>query len=320
MNPSKISIPLNVPNHNLIVILGPTASGKTRLAAQLAYRMGTEIISADSRQVYREMNIGTGKDYDDYIVNGRKIPVHLLDIADPGSSYHLDQFKHDFFLSYENLRQRHLIPILCGGSGLYIQAAIGNLSYTSVPVNPDLRHQLEALSTDALLDLFAHLPQQSFHPVADLSSRKRLIRAIEIATYLQENAMPVNEFPKIEPVIFGLNPDRMQRRSTIAQRLEQRLESGLVEEVQHLLQKVSPEQLIYYGLEYKLVTQFLTGSISRTEMIEQLTIAIQQFAKRQMTFFRKLEKDGFTIQWLPDGLTTQQQVDLILNTLKLLPS
>lgn len=311
---------MNVPNHNLIVILGPTASGKTRLAAQLAYRMETEIISADSRQVYRDMNIGTGKDYDDYIINGKKIPVHLLDITDPGSAYHIDQFKRDFFTCYDRLRQHHQTPILCGGSGLYIQAAIGNLSYTSVPVNMNLRSRLETLSKAALSDMFTRLPQQSFHLVADLSSRKRLIRAIEIALYLQEHALPVAEFPKIEPVIFGLNPDRMQRRSNIAKRLEQRLEAGLIEEVEQLLQKVSPEQLIYYGLEYKLVTLFLTGSISRTEMIEQLTIAIQQFAKRQMTFFRKLEKDGFIVQWLPDGLATEQQVDWILRYLKQLSS
>lgn len=303
-------------NGNLIVILGPTASGKTKLAVTLAHALSTEIISADSRQVYREMNIGTGKDYSDYVINGSKIPAHLIDIIDPGEKYHLHAYTRDFFNTYELLRKRGLIPILCGGSGLYLDAVLSNYEYTSIPVNHELRRKLSIEPHDHLRQFFNNLPVTSFHAKADLSTHKRTIRAIEIAQHLHLNGPITPAKNTVQPIIFGLNPEREIRRKKISERLRLRLKQGLIEEVEDLLKRgLSFEQLTYYGLEYKFVAQYLQGVMSREALTELLENAIQQFAKRQMTYFRKMERDGHLIHWLDQQADTTEHINYMLNKL-----
>lgn len=303
-------------NCNLIVILGPTASGKTKLAVALAHTLSTEIISADSRQVYREMNIGTGKDYDDYVINSNPVPAHLIDIVDPGTKYHLHAYIEDFFIVYHQLRQRNLVPVLCGGSGLYIDAVLSNYEYTGIPVDHELRRQLSHQSHNATLDLFKNIPLTAFHSKADLSTHKRTVRAIEIATHLLKNPSHTSRPMELRPCIFGLNPERETRRKNITIRLKQRLQNGLIEEVEQLLQKgLSFEQLIYYGLEYKFVAQYIQGVMSREALEELLGNAIQQFAKRQMTYFRKMERDGHHIHWLDPSADTESHLQYINSVL-----
>ncbi|MXV52870.1 tRNA (adenosine(37)-N6)-dimethylallyltransferase MiaA [Pedobacter sp. HMF7647] len=303
------------PSFNLIVILGPTASGKTRLAAQLAYQLQTEIISADSRQVYRDMNIGTGKDYEDYVVNGIAVPYHLIDIADAGSNYHIHQFMKDFERIFRQIYSSGKIPVLCGGSGLYIDAILNGYQFTAIPVNNTLREQLEKKSRDELKVIFDGMPENAYTSLADVSTAKRLIRAIEISKYLAANDFKPSETAQIRPLVFGLNPDRENRRENIRMRLEKRLSEGLIEEVRSLMLHVPAAQLIRYGLEYKFVVMHLTGEISFEQLKEQLTIAIQQFAKRQMTYFRKMERDGLKITWLPGGLSPDDQQRFILSVI-----
>ncbi len=274
---------------NLIVVLGPTASGKTRLAAQLAYVQQTEIISADSRQVYKQMNLGTGKDYCDYTVDNTPVPYHLIDILEPGDQYHIDAFRKDFEAAYNLIRHKQKIPILCGGTGLYIDAILSNYTFTSIPVNAELRKELLPWSHENLLVHFHKMPTTNFTPLADTSTSKRLIRAIEINTYLSFHPAPVSQVIQYNPIIVGLLLPLEIRRERVAQRLHARLQQGLVQEVESLLLTVSPEKLIYYGLEYKFITEHLLGRYEYTEMVSRLTIAIQQFAKRQMTYFRKQE-------------------------------
>jgi tRNA dimethylallyltransferase len=283
---------------NSIVILGPTASGKTRLAALLASKINGEIISADSRQVYRRMDIGTGKDYDDYIIDNQPIKYHLIDVIDAGEQYHIAQFQKDFQVVYEDILSRNKVPILCGGSGMYLDAVIRNYEFTQVPVNEELRASLNQKSDEELLEIFNKNPSE-YTELADISTRKRLIRAIEISKF-QSFKFQVSKFQNFS--IFGISIPSETRRERIDKRLIERLKNGMIEEVQTLLKSGIPsDKLIYYGLEYKFITEYIIGNLKYDEMIEKLRIAIHQFAKRQMTYFRGMERKGLTINWL-DGM------------------
>ena len=298
----------------LLVILGPTASGKTHLAVQIASALGGEIVSADSRQVYREMNIGTGKDLEEYKIAGKPVPYHLIDIAEPGSQYNVNDFQHDFEEIHQHIVAKGRVPILCGGTGFYIYALLKGHAYSSIPVNAPLRQDLEQMPVEELGQLFQKY-QTEYQQLADTSTRKRLIRAIEISEYLTAFPEAGGQFTKPgreqQSIIFGLNPPVEIRRARISARLEQRLASGLIEEVEQLLKKLSAEQLIYYGLEYKYITQYLIGEMDFAAMKARLETEIHRFAKRQMTFFRKMEKDGLHIQWLGDESTEAEKVDFI---------
>lgn len=286
----------------MITILGPTASGKTSLAAALAARIDAEIISADSRQVYRGMTIGTGKDLDDYRQDDRLIPYHLIDICEPGTKYNLFQYQQDFHLIYNNIVARGGRPILCGGTGLYIESVLKGYALSPVPQNQALRDELADKSlaelTEMLEDL-KHRNQSVMHNRTDVDTAQRAIRAIEIETYNLEHPTDNRTLPPIDSVIIGVDINREERRRKITQRLKQRLEEGMVDEIRQLLDRgIAPENLIYYGLEYKFVTEYVIGKTSYEEMFRQLEIAIHQFAKRQMTWFRGMERRGFTIHWI----------------------
>ncbi|MCR5130235.1 MAG: tRNA (adenosine(37)-N6)-dimethylallyltransferase MiaA [Prevotella sp.] len=286
----------------LITILGPTACGKTSLATALAERIGGEIISADSRQVYRGMDIGTGKDLDDYMVNGHQIPYHLIDICEPGTKYNLFQYQQDFLKAYEDIRSRNATPILCGGTGLYIEAVLGSYALSPVPQNPELRQQLEGKTLEELTQMLIELKQQTgshMHNNTDVDTAQRAIRAIEIESFNLQNPTERRSFPQLPYIIIGVNIDRDERRKKITERLKQRLAGGMVEEIKGLLDRGIPaDDLIYYGLEYKYVTEYIIGRTTYDEMFRQLEIAIHQFAKRQMTWFRGMERRGFTIHWV----------------------
>ncbi len=284
---------------NLVIVTGPTASGKTAFASHLARKMNSEIISADSRQVYKEMDLGTGKDYEDYKVHGITVPYHLIDIHQPGYKYNVYEFQKDFIRIFHEISSRKKIPILAGGSGMYIEAVTKGYQLTSVPVNKALRTELENRSLPELADQLRKLKPE-LHNTTDTTHKKRTIRAIEIATYYQEHEQMDTHFPEILPIIIGVKFDRESRRKRISERLLERLNSGMIEEVERLLKKLSPEDLIFYGLEYKFITLYLTGKLAREEMVKKLEIAIHQFAKRQMTWFRKMEREGNKIHWL-DG-------------------
>ena len=299
----------------MITILGPTASGKTTLAAGLAAEIGGEIISADSRQVYRRMDIGTGKDLDDYQVGEKQIPYHLIDICEPGTRYNLFRYQEDFARAYSDIIARGRIPVLCGGTGLYIEAVLGAYSLSPVPQNQQLRDELQRLSLEQLTSMLEDLKRQNddkMHNTTDVDTAQRAIRAIEIETYKLEHPAEEREFPAIQSTIFGVNIDRDERRKRITHRLRQRLEHGMVEEVRQLIDNgVAPENLIYYGLEYKYVTEYVIGTISYEEMFTRLEIAIHQFAKRQMTWFRGMERRGFNIHWIDATLPLNEKVSLI---------
>ena len=298
---------------DLITILGPTASGKTPLAAALAQRIGGEILSADSRQVYRRMDIGTGKDLSDY----GDVPYHLIDICEPGTKYNLFQYQQDFFDAYEDIRSRGVQPILCGGTGLYIEAVLKGYHLSPVPQNQPLRDSLEGRSLEELTAMLRELKAKSgsvMHNTTDVDSCQRAIRAIEIETYNLEHPMPLRELPPIPSTIIGVNIDRELRREKITRRLKARLDEGMVDEVRALLDSGIPaEDLIYYGLEYKFLTEYIIGQLSYDEMFRQLEIAIHQFAKRQMTWFRGMERRGFTIHWIDATLPTEKKVEQILD-------
>lgn len=310
---------------SLITILGPTASGKTPLAAALAMHLkalGTaaEIISADSRQVYRRMDIGTGKDLSDYrpVVGGStvNIPYHLIDICEPGTKYNLFQYQQDFYDAYQDIRNRGAQPILCGGTGLYIEAVLKGYQLSPVPQNPELRTRLESKSLDELTQMLVVLKQQSgsnMHNKTDVDTPQRAIRAIEIEEYNLHNPMPKRELPPIDSLIIGVSIDRELRREKITRRLKTRLEEGMVDEVKGLLDEGIPaENLIYYGLEYKYVTEYLVGKTTYDEMFCGLEIAIHQFAKRQMTWFRGMERRGFKIHWIDATLPMEEKVSQII--------
>ena len=286
----------------MITILGPTASGKTSLAAALAARIDAEIISADSRQVYRGMTIGTGKDLDDYRQGDRLIPYHLIDICEPGTKYNLFQYQQDFHLIYNNIVARGVRPILCGGTGLYIESVLKGYALSPVPQNQALRDELADKSLAELTEMLEDLKHRNhsvMHNRTDVDTAQRAIRAIEIETYNLEHPTDNRTLPPIASVIIGVDINREERRRKITQRLKQRLEEGMVDEIRQLLDRgIAPENLIYYGLEYKFVTEYVIGKTSYEEMFRQLEIAIHQFAKRQMTWFRGMERRGFTIHWI----------------------
>lgn len=297
-------------NYDLITILGPTASGKTSFACRLAYELDTEIISGDSRQVYRGMDIGTGKDLADYVVDGSKIGYHLIDIKDAGYKYNIYEYQHDFHDTYVNLRRRNKLPILCGGSGLYIESVLKGYNLINVPENKNLRAQLEGKSLKELSSMLS--VYKDLHNTTDIDTAQRAIRAIEIEEYKKFQKADCNEFSPLKSLILGVDIDRDLRRQRITKRLKARLEEGMIEEVQSLLdQGIQPEDLIYYGLEYKFVTQYLTKELSYKEMFSQLETAIHQFAKRQMTWFRGMEKRGLNIQWIDGTLPDTEKVDLV---------
>lgn len=299
---------------SLITILGPTASGKTGVATQLAYRLDAEIISADSRQIYRNMDLGTGKDLDDYIVNGKQIPYHLIDIHPAGYKYNLFNYQHDFHKAYEDILSRGKRPILCGGTGLYIESVLKGYHLPDVPENKELRKKLDGKNIDELKQILASYGP--LHNKTDVDSCQRAIRAIEIAEFIRiqrETEPNYTEYSPIDSIIVGTMISRELRRERISKRLDQRLSNGMLEEVQKLLDSGIPaEDLIYYGLEYKFLTQHLIGELSYNEMHDKLEIAIHQFAKRQMTWFRGMEKRGLHINWIDASLPIDNQVDQIM--------
>ena len=305
----------------MITILGPTASGKTPLAVAVALQLGGEIISADSRQVYRRMDIGTGKDLEDYqcIMHNAQctIPYHLIDICEPGTKYNLFQYQQDFYDAYQDIRSRGAIPILCGGTGLYIEAVLKGYKLSPVPQNPELRASLEGKSLVELTRMLTDLKAQTgsnMHNTTDVDSCQRAIRAIEIETYNISHPTPRRELPPVDSLIIGVDIDRELRREKITRRLKTRLEEGMIDEVRGLLAEGIPaEDLIYYGLEYKYLTEYIIGKTSYDEMFRRLEIAIHQFAKRQMTWFRGMERRGFTIHWIDATLPIEQKVNLILH-------
>lgn len=299
-----------MPNYDLIAILGPTASGKTSFAASLAYELDTEIISADSRQIYREMDLGTGKDLADYTVNGKQIPYHLIDIAEPGYKYNVFEYQRDFLNAYQSIKQKGRLPVLCGGTGLYLESVLKGYQLIPVPENPELRTRLAGKTLEELTDLLS--TYKTLHNSTDVDTAKRAIRAIEIEEYYATHDLSAREFPSINSLIIGVDIDRELRREKITKRLRQRLDEGMVEEVRQLLNKgIQPEDLIYYGLEYKYLTLYVTGEISFEEMFKQLEIAIHQFAKRQMTWFRGMERKGFKIHWIQASMPTDEKIELV---------
>ena len=288
----------------LLIILGPTASGKTKLAVRVAEAMNGEVISADSRQVFKGMDIGTGKDLDEYTFQGKNIPYHLINIREAGENYNVNSFKEDFYTVFKDLTAKKTLPVLCGGTGMYIHSILQNHQYTAIPVNEELRDSLPAHDLFALRASLANYPAElTAH--ADLSSAKRLVRAIEIADYLQKNTFVEESYPQVDALVIGLDGEVDLRRERIFNRLNERFKSGLIEEVDGLLKQGIPaEMLIFYGLEYKFITEHLQGKLSLADLKDKLYIAIRQFAKRQMTFFRKMEKDGVKINWLDSALDT----------------
>ena len=296
---------------DIITIVGPTASGKTSLAAQLAYRLDAEIISADSRQVYRGMDIGTGKDLADYVINGKQIPYHLIDICDAGEKYNLFEYQHDFHKAYNSIKARQKTPILCGGTGLYAESVLKGYKLLQVPENKALREELASKSSGELKQILASYGP--LHNITDLDSDKRTIRAIEIADFTKLNGAANTEFEPLKGPVFCIDISREARRERISSRLKSRLEEGMLNEVRQLLDSgIAPDDLIYYGLEYKFVTLHLTGQISYKELFSQLEIAIHQFAKRQMTWFRGMEKRGFGIKYIDYNLSTEDKLSFIL--------
>ena len=296
--------------YDLITILGPTASGKTPLAAALADRLGTEIISGDSRQVYRRMDLGTGKDLVDYTVEGRQVPYHLIDIVEPGYKYNVFEYQRDFLKAYEEIAAKGKLPVLCGGTGMYIESVLKGYRLLPVPENPELRVSLEGKSLKELTGILAGY--KKLHNSTDVDTAKRAIRAIEIEEYYKQQPPEYREFPSLKSLIIGVDIDRELRREKITRRLKHRLDEGMVEEVRGLLAEgIDPENLIYYGLEYKFLTQYAIGELTFEEMFHQLETAIHQFAKRQMTWFRGMERRGFTIHWLDATLPMEEKIEQI---------
>ena len=304
----------------MVTILGPTASGKTTLATRLAHTIGGEIISADSRQVYRNMDIGTGKDLADYVVDGKKIPYHLIDIAEAGTKYNLYQYQHDFHVAYQDIVSRDERPIFCGGTGLYLEAVLKGYALSPVPQNAELREKLEGKSLAGLTEMLADLKAQTgsvMHNTTDVDSCQRAIRAIEIETYNIEHTTALRTMPTIDSLIIGVNIEREERRRKITARLKQRLDEGMVEEVRALLDSgIAADDLIYYGLEYKFITEYIIGKLTYEEMFRQLEIAIHQFAKRQMTWFRGMERRGTTIHWVDASLPMSEKLKEVLQLME----
>lgn len=300
--------------YDLITILGPTASGKTTFAAALAARLDTEIISADSRQIYRSMDIGTGKDLADYSVDGKPIPYHLIDIHEAGYKYNVFQYQHDFYQAYEEIKRKNKLPVLCGGTGMYIEAVLKGFKLLDVPQNPVLRDSLKGKTLKELEGILASY--KTLHNKTDVDSAQRTIRAIEIEEFYLTQAPGINEYDPINSLIIGIDIDRELRRKKISRRLRTRLDEGMVDEVRSILATgIQPEDLIYYGLEYKYLTLYIIGQLSYDDMVAQLEIAIHQFAKRQMTWFRGMERRGCTIHWLDATLPTEEKIKRALELL-----
>ena len=301
--------------YNLVTILGPTATGKTQLATALAARIDGEIISADSRQIYRGMDIGTGKDLAEYVVDGKPIPYHLIDIVDAGYKYNVFEYQRDFLKAFESVNQRGHLPILCGGTGLYIEAVLNGYKLLAVPDNQLLREQLATKTLDELTSILSGY--KTLHNQTDVDTVKRAIRAIEIEEYYQTHEEETVEYPELNSLIIGVGIDREVRREKITKRLKARLNEGMIDEVKMLLDSgIQPDDLIYYGLEYKFVTNYLLGKLTFDELFTQLEIAIHQFAKRQMTWFRGMERRGFTIYWLDALKSMDEKLDEIESLLK----
>ena len=295
-------------NYDLITIIGPTASGKTAFACHLAHTLHTEIISGDSRQVYRSMDIGTGKDLSDYVINGENIPYHLIDIREAGDKYNIFEYQHDFYNVYTDIKNRDKLPILCGGSGLYVESVLRGYSLVNVPENKELRSKYADYSLQALTQILESY--KTLHNKTDVDTAQRAIRAIEIEEYKKAHPLEQNEFPPLNSLVIGVDIDRELRRKKISKRLKARLEDGMIEEIKDILsQGVKPDDLIYYGLEYKYVTLYVLGQLSYEDMYSQLEIAIHQFAKRQMTWFRGMEKRGIDIHWINAELPMKEKID-----------
>ena len=304
-----------MPDYDLIAILGPTASGKTPFAAALADALDTEIISADSRQIYRGMDLGTGKDLIDYTVNDRQIPYHLIDIADPGYKYNVFKYQRDFLTAYETIKQKGKLPVLCGGTGMYLEAVLKGYRLLPVPENAELRTRLADKSLEELTEMLKQY--KSLHNTTDVDTAKRAIRAIEIEEYYAHTPVDERAFPKLNSLIIGVDIDRELRREKISRRLRQRLDEGMVDEVRRLIEQgIQPDDLIYYGLEYKYLTLYVIGKLTYEEMYKELEIAIHQFAKRQMTWFRGMERRGFTIHWMDAGLPMEEKIAFVQAKLK----
>ena len=298
--------------YNLITILGPTASGKTGVAAKVASILDGEVISADSRQVYRGMDLGTGKDYADYVIDGKPVPYHLIDIVDAGYEYNVYEYQKDFLRVFAEITGRDKLPVMCGGSGLYLEAVLKNYKLIQVPLNEPLRKKLEAKSLDELTEILKTY-KNYLHNQTDIENEKRAVRAIEIEEYYLTHPEIDTGMPDIRSLVVGVKFDRQSRRKRITSRLRQRLKDRMLDEVQRLLDSgLTPEQLTYYGLEYKFMTQYLTGQLTYQEMFEGLNVAIHQFAKRQMTWFRRMEKQGIEIHWLDGYMPLDEKIEKIL--------
>lgn len=292
---------------DLIAIIGPTASGKTPFAAALAHRLHSEVISADSRQVYRGMDLGTGKDLADYVVQGESVPYHLIDIADPGYKYNVFEFQRDFLTAYQSMRKRGLLPILCGGTGMYVESVLRGYRLLPVPENPTLRQQLASHSLEELTQILSRY--KTLHNTTDVDTAKRAIRAIEIEEYYAHTPIEERSFPQLNSLVIGLDIDRELRRAKITRRLKQRLDEGMLDEIRQLLSRgLTPDDLLYYGLEYKYLTLHVIGQLSYDEMFQQLETAIHQFAKRQMTWFRGMERRGIHIHWIDATLPLEKKI------------
>jgi tRNA dimethylallyltransferase len=296
---------------DLIVITGPTASGKTALAAGVASRLGGEVISADSRQVYRGMDIGSGKDYSDYIVEGQQVRYHLIDIVDAGYKYNVFEYQRDFLSVYTDIKERSAVPVVCGGSGMYLDSIVRGYKLLPVPVNHDLRSELQGYGLEELKEILSKYKR--LHNQTDVDNVKRAIRAIEIAVFYSGRSPEEISFPEIRPLIFAVSYEREERRRRISARLKQRLKEGMIDEVEKLLASgVNAETLIYYGLEYRYLVQFIRGELSYEEMFRGLETAIHQFAKRQMTWFRGMERRGVKINWIDGKLPGSSAISMIL--------
>ena len=296
----------------LITILGPTATGKTALAAEVAYRLQGEVISADSRQVFRGMDIGTGKDLADYHIHGVDIPYHLIDICNPGEEYNAYRFLNDFIPAYEGILRRGHQPILCGGTGLYIDAVVRAYQLSDAPVDPDFRRSLEPYSDEELTARLASLVK--LHNHTDTETRDRLVRALEIQEFARCHPEAYTRLPEMRHKVFGLMLPRQEVIDRIERRLRARMEEGMTAEVQRLLDSgVSPERLMRYGLEYRHVTRYLLGQCTREELFRDLFTDIRRFAKRQMTWFRRMERNGVEIRWIDGLLSVDDKADLIVS-------
>lgn len=302
-------------NFDLITILGPTACGKTKLAVALADRIGGEILSADSRQVYRGMDIGTGKDLADYEINGHGIPYHLIDIAEPGSKYNVYEFQGDFLKAYKDVVSRGVQPIMCGGTGLYLESVLRGYRLIPVPENPELRKSLEGKTLSELTEILKGY--KTLHNTTDVDTCKRAIRAIEIEECYRNTPVEVGAFPTLRSLNIGVGISREQRRELISSRLEKRLQEGMIDEIKGLLDRGIPaDDLIYYGLEYKYVTLYVTGQLEYKYLLQELEVAIHQFAKRQMTWFRGMERRGIHIDWIPFEWSTEDKVARIIELMQ----